>query len=487
VARAVRFSGRAPSHERRPAQAIDTSSPETRTTPRTWATDVQSDTRLDEMTYEHTRRVLRDGLLALISVMALLAAVAASASAQAVFVNEIHYDNVGLDQDEGIELAGPAGTDLSAYSIELYSGYDGARYSTVSLSGTVPDQENGYGVRFFARPGLQNGAPDGIAVIGPRGVEQALGYEGTFAAVDGGAAGLALIDIGRFEAPSTPVGRSLQLQGTGSTATDFAIRGPLEATPGQINVNQHFRGPLPGGDRLPPPETELPKGCVATHYSGFFIRAAGVRINSSVAFFHATTLRSGDLGLRTIASRNAIDSISYQVDGRVFSHERHATLNTATLSRSGSHTLTITIAGNDQTRTVRRRFRFRKYTTLCRARRVIGTIEPARATVQGANVTVRAIVPPTIKGGAKLRFVVTATDARRLRRARFFLNGNELRGQHAMNAGITATQLDSDGWQTLTVRITPRHGRPVTLPLRFKTRLTTIEPMSGATVRLQTR
>ena len=118
---------------------------------------------------------------------------------------------------------------------------------------------------------------------------------------------------------------------------------------------------------------------------------------------------------------------------------------------------------------------------------MIGTIKPAHATVQGAHVTVQAIVPPTITGGAKLRFVVTATHASRLRGARFFLNRHELRGQHAMNAGITATQLDSDGWQTVTIRLTPRHGRPVTLPLRFKTHLTTVDPMSGAAVRLQTR
>ena len=68
---------------------------------------------------------LRRGLLGLISSAAMLVVGAAPASAQAVFVNEVHYDNVGGDRDEGIELAGPAGTDLSSYSIELYNGYDG--------------------------------------------------------------------------------------------------------------------------------------------------------------------------------------------------------------------------------------------------------------------------------------------------------------------------------------------------------------------------
>lgn len=36
-----------------------------------------------------------------------------SLSAQTVWINEIHYDNTGDDVDEGVEIAGPAGTDLT--------------------------------------------------------------------------------------------------------------------------------------------------------------------------------------------------------------------------------------------------------------------------------------------------------------------------------------------------------------------------------------
>ena len=39
-----------------------------------------------------------------------------------VFINEIHYDNTGTDAGEFIEIAGPAGTNLSDYSIVLYNG-----------------------------------------------------------------------------------------------------------------------------------------------------------------------------------------------------------------------------------------------------------------------------------------------------------------------------------------------------------------------------
>ncbi len=162
-----------------------------------------------------------------------------------LFVNEIHYDNVGEDQDEGVEVAGPAGVDLSGYTIELYSGYDRKMYATIALSGILPDQEGGYGTSFFAAPGMQNGAPDGLALVGPEGVQETLGYEGSFTAIDGSAAGQFFGDIHQFEAPSTPIGQSLQLQGTGSTAADFTWHGPVSATPGQVNTGQHFASVAP--------------------------------------------------------------------------------------------------------------------------------------------------------------------------------------------------------------------------------------------------
>ncbi|MEZ5000823.1 MAG: hypothetical protein R2727_09375 [Bacteroidales bacterium] len=45
-----------------------------------------------------------------------------SFQAQSVFINEIHYDNDGTDVDEGIEIAGPAGTDLTGWKLVLYNG-----------------------------------------------------------------------------------------------------------------------------------------------------------------------------------------------------------------------------------------------------------------------------------------------------------------------------------------------------------------------------
>ena len=106
-----------------------------------------------------------------------------------VFVNELHYDNTGGDTGEGIEIAGTAGTDLTAYSIVLYNGSDQEADDTINLSGILPNQDNGYGTLEFFISGIQNGAPDGFALIKGEEVIQFLSYEGSFTAADGPAAG----------------------------------------------------------------------------------------------------------------------------------------------------------------------------------------------------------------------------------------------------------------------------------------------------------
>jgi uncharacterized protein YjdB len=60
--------------------------------------------------------------------------------------SEIHYDNFGTDVGEAIEVEGPAGTDLTGWSIVLYNGNGGAVYATVPLTGTIPDLCTGRGV-----------------------------------------------------------------------------------------------------------------------------------------------------------------------------------------------------------------------------------------------------------------------------------------------------------------------------------------------------
>lgn len=165
------------------------------------------------------------------------------AKAQEVFINEIHYDNTGTDAGEFVEIAGPAGTDLTGWSLVLYNGANGSSYDTDPLSGTIPDISMGYGFITLNYPvnGIQNGAPDGIALIDNNNVViQFLSYEGSFTATNGPAAGQTSTNIGVLEIGNEPIGLSLQLGGTGKVYTDFSWQSPLTATAGDLNTNQTF-------------------------------------------------------------------------------------------------------------------------------------------------------------------------------------------------------------------------------------------------------
>ncbi len=87
-------------------------------------------------------------------------------------------------------------------------------------------------------PGLQNGGPDGIALVdGQDNVVQLLSYEGSFTATDGPAEDEDAVAVGVEENSSTPAGHSLQLTGP---AGGFQWTGPAASSPGEINAGQSF-------------------------------------------------------------------------------------------------------------------------------------------------------------------------------------------------------------------------------------------------------
>ncbi|MEO0627212.1 MAG: hypothetical protein AAFY91_09505, partial [Bacteroidota bacterium] len=165
----------------------------------------------------------------------------------AVWINEFHYDNVGGDTGEFVEVAGTAGFDLTGYTIVLYNGSGGVTYDTDALSGTIPNQANGFGTVDIQYPsnGLQNGSPDGIALVDAGGnVVQFISYEGDFTATNGPAAGMMAMDVMVSEPGTTPVGQSLQLVGQGSAYADFTWTGPADDSPGSVNSGQTFAGSI---------------------------------------------------------------------------------------------------------------------------------------------------------------------------------------------------------------------------------------------------
>jgi len=173
-----------------------------------------------------------------------------------IWINEIHYDNAGTDTGEGIEIAGPSEMPVTGWSLVTYNGSTQYLYDFIPLSGNIPDLQECLGTLWFDVPGLQNGAPDGVALVDPAGsVIQFLSYEGSFTAADGPAAGMTSNDIGVSETNSTPEGYSLQLGGTGMEYTDFIWQPQMTHTRDAVNTNQTFSGgcatPTPGDTPTP--------------------------------------------------------------------------------------------------------------------------------------------------------------------------------------------------------------------------------------------
>ncbi|HEX8485483.1 Calx-beta domain-containing protein [Sphingomonas sp.] len=197
-----------------------------------------------------------------------------------VWINEFHYDNGGADLGEFVEVAAAAGTDLAGWQIVLYNGNPAQRTTygaAVALTGTVPDQQNGFGTVSVAVSGLQNGnapgdEPDGLALIRPDGtVAEFLSYEGSFVAANGPAAGLTSIDVGVFEdgtQPGTAIGRV----GTGDEASDFTWALIADDTPGGVNVGQSFAA---AGPQLSVSDITFSEGDAGTKVATFTVTRSG--------------------------------------------------------------------------------------------------------------------------------------------------------------------------------------------------------------------
>src|ERR1044071_3548826 len=105
-----------------------------------------------------------------------------------VRISEFHYDNASTDTNESIEISGPAGTNLTGWKLVLYNGDAASRipYTTTSLTQTIPTTCGDRGVVVITYPsnGIQNGSPDGFALVDNTGaVVEFLSYEGSFTAL----------------------------------------------------------------------------------------------------------------------------------------------------------------------------------------------------------------------------------------------------------------------------------------------------------------
>lgn len=275
-------------------------------------------------------------------------AASVAATLPAVRVSEIHYDNVGTDVDERIEISAPAGTNLVGWQLVLYNGSTTVRapYNTTSLTGIVPATCDVRGVIVISYPvnGIQNGAgtqsgidPDGWALVDPSGaVIEFLSYEGSFTALGGPAAGQTSADIGVRELANSAEGLGKSLQRTSTdvwnapAANTFGACNDNEAPPPPPSPTITFSGrfasepPLPvgfedqlfatlrdgAGNEVPSTtftwSSETPDIASVDQNGVIHARAAGT------ATFRATTTDGTTTGTWTLPTRVAVQgSASY--------------------------------------------------------------------------------------------------------------------------------------------------------------------------------
>jgi predicted extracellular nuclease/Ca2+-binding RTX toxin-like protein len=238
------------------------------------------------------------------------------------WINEFHYDDAGSDTGEFVEIAGPAGSDLTGYSIVLYNGANGASYATIALSGIVPSQQSGFGTITFPRPvdGIQNGAPDGIALVGPEGVVEFISYEGVMTAANGPAAGLTSTDIGVAET-GTADGTSIGRTGTGNETSDFVWTLNSDDTPGDINNGQSFAAATP---QVAVADISFAEGNAGTTLATFTLTRSGPADAFTVSYATADgTASAGSdytpvAGVGSFAAGQTETTITVEVNGETF-------------------------------------------------------------------------------------------------------------------------------------------------------------------------
>ncbi len=185
----------------------------------------------------------------------------ASAAPTTPYISEIHYDDDGTDTGEFVEVRLPPGTSSEGLSVVLYNGGNGAVYDTDVLPVvTAPADAPAVAVVTYPANGIQNGAPDGIALVRGTEVLEFLSYEGSLTATNGAAATRPSTDIGVSEAGTEPAGQSLSR--TYDAAADALVwAGPAAATPGAPDAAPEPEpGPGPDCDTAPTHEIGTVQG-----------------------------------------------------------------------------------------------------------------------------------------------------------------------------------------------------------------------------------
>jgi hypothetical protein len=153
-------------------------------------------------------------------------------------LNEIDYDQVGADSGGFVEIfnAGDGSADLTGVALVLVDGGTGDEYLRRALTGTLAA-----GAYLAVEVDAQNGAPDGVALIGAGGgLLDALSYEGAIEAATIGGATYNLVEgtlLPAATADSNTVAGSLSRIPNGSDTNDAATDWAFTATVTQGAAN----------------------------------------------------------------------------------------------------------------------------------------------------------------------------------------------------------------------------------------------------------
>jgi len=156
------------------------------------------------------------------------------------FFSEIHYENMGVDVNEGVEIVGPAGTNLDGWKLTIYDGAGHHKGDNV-LRGLIPSTQGVLGVVYvkIALPNLSGG--HALALIRKNGeISDFISWGGDITPKDGPAAGKKPFRIPVSESVFTSAYHSLQLTGRGSKASDFKWEAGKSQSFGKLNSGFQF-------------------------------------------------------------------------------------------------------------------------------------------------------------------------------------------------------------------------------------------------------
>lgn len=161
------------------------------------------------------------------------------------FINEIHYNNTGVDTNEGVEVCTHSTESVTELLVLFYNGKDGCIYKTCYLSEFEAGScytELGVKIFFLMCSGIQNGGThgDGVALIKGGKVIEFLSYGATFCAHMGPCRGMISTEIRVFETSKTKEFASLQKVGKGKCSEDFKWALSCQNNFGELNSEQVF-------------------------------------------------------------------------------------------------------------------------------------------------------------------------------------------------------------------------------------------------------